>query len=132
MLYSESSSDFLVEVEPTYVPEHSSPEELRYFFAYRVRITNQGEKKAQLLRRHWIIVDGHQNREDVEGPGVVGEQPVFEPGTTYEYTSFCPLTTPTGSMRGTFEMAPHSDDENAPSFNIKIPLFFLRDPSHDQ
>lgn len=127
MTYAEQSGDFLVEVEPTYVPEHSVPEEKRFFFAYRVRITNTGTKKAQLLRRHWIIMDGEKRREDVEGPGVVGEQPSFAEGTTYEYTSFCPLPTPTGSMRGTYEMV----DENNRPFLIKIPLFFLRDPSHD-
>ena len=128
MQYSEITENFLVEVEPSYVPEHSSPEDERFFFAYRVRITNHGGRRAQLLRRHWIIMDGQQRREDVEGPGVVGEQPHFEPGTTYEYTSFCPLPTPTGSMRGTFEMSYVADKS---PFSIKIPLFFLRDPSHN-
>lgn len=128
MVYSEVSEGFLVEAEPTYVAEHSSPEEGRFFFAYRIRITNQAKRKAQLLRRHWIIVDGAQNREEVEGDGVVGEQPHFEDGTAYEYTSFCPLTTPTGSMRGSYLMT----DEGGKIFSIKIPLFFLRDHLHNQ
>jgi len=128
MIYSEESEGFLVEAEPTYVPEHSHPDEQQFFFAYRIRITNHSGRKAKLLRRHWIIVDGNKNREDVEGEGVVGEQPDFSEGTSYEYTSFCPLTTPTGSMRGTYLMA----SDNGSSFQIKIPLFFLRDHTHNQ
>lgn len=127
MVYSEVTDGYLVEAEPTYVPEHSHPDEKQFFFAYRIRITNQAGKKAQLHRRHWIIMDGNKNREEVEGEGVVGEQPNFDDGTTYEYTSFCPLPTPTGSMRGTYLMT----DESGKSFEIKIPLFFLRDHSHN-
>lgn len=127
MVYQESSEGFLVEVEPSYVPEHSKPDQQQFFFAYRVRITNQGDKKAQLIRRHWVIVDGQQGREEVEGPGVVGETPSFEAGTTYEYTSFCPLPTPTGNMRGTYLMT----DDSGTTFRIKVPLFFFRDPQHD-
>ena len=128
MIYREETEGFVVEAEPTYIPDQSSPEENRFFFAYRIRIRNEGARKAQLLGRHWVIVDGQKNREDVEGPGVVGEQPFFEVGTSYEYTSFCPLPTPTGSMRGTYVMR----DENGEEFKIRIPLFFLRDHLHNQ
>ncbi len=128
MIYHEETDGFIVEAEPTYVPEQSKPENNQYFFAYRIRIRNAGEKKARLLARHWIILDGEQRREDIEGPGVIGEQPYFEPGTAYEYTSFCPLPTPTGSMRGSYFMK----DENGNDFKIKIPLFFLRDHRHNQ
>ncbi len=128
MIYSEETEGFVVEAEPTYVPDHSKPEESKFFFAYRIRIRNEGPRSAQLLGRHWIIVDGQKNREDVEGPGVVGETPFFEKGTTYEYTSFCPLPTPTGSMRGVYTMR----DANGEDFKIRIPLFFLRDHQHNQ
>lgn len=127
MTYMETSENFVVEAEPVYVPEHSDPEKGQYFFSYRIRITNKGETPAQLVSRRWVIVDGRQNKEEVEGPGVVGEQPHFPPGGTYEYTSFCPLPTPTGSMRGHYVMTA-SDGR---IFSIKIPLFFLRDPSHN-
>lgn len=126
MTYTELSEDFLVEAEPSYVPEHSDPENGQYFFSYKIRITNRGSKKVQLLSRRWVIIDGKQNREEVEGPGVVGEQPKFDEGTTYEYTSFCPLNTPTGSMRGNYIMT----DASGRIFSIKIPLFFLRDNQH--
>lgn len=127
MTYMETSEDFVVEAEPTYVPEHSDPEKGQYFFSYKIRITNKSSTPAQLVSRRWVIVDGKKNKEEVEGPGVVGEQPHFDVGTTYEYTSFCPLQTPTGSMRGHYVMT----DANGRVFSIKIPLFFLRDPSHN-
>ncbi|MCC6137434.1 MAG: Co2+/Mg2+ efflux protein ApaG [Bdellovibrionaceae bacterium] len=127
MTYTELSEGFLVEAEPSYVHEHSDPENGQYFFSYKIRITNQGSSKAQLVSRRWIIVDGKQNKEEVEGPGVVGEQPRLDTGATYEYTSFCPLTTPTGSMRGNYIMT----DADGRIFSIKIPLFFLRDNSHN-
>lgn len=127
MTYTEVSEGFLVEAEPSYVPEHSDPEKGQYFFSYKIRITNTGNKKAQLMSRRWIIVDGKKNKEEVEGPGVVGEQPRLDSGATYEYTSFCPLPTPTGSMRGNYVMT----DVDGRIFSIKIPLFFLRDPSHN-
>ena len=126
MIYTETTEGFLVEVEPNYVPEHSLPDEDHFFFSYRVRIKNIGDKKAQLTSRHWVIMDGLQRREDVEGDGVVGEQPFFDAGTTYEYTSFCPLPTPTGNMRGSYLMK----DEGGKTFKIKVPVFFLRDYQH--
>ena len=128
MIYQEETDGFVVEAEPSYIPEKSKPEDNHFFFAYRIRIRNEGTKKAQLTSRHWVIMDGQKRREDVEGPGVVGEQPFFEPGTTYEYTSFCPLPTPTGSMRGSYFMK----DDSGQEFKIKIPLFFLRDHRHNQ
>ena len=93
-----------VEVESRYVPERSVPRENRYFFAYRIRISNHGHEQVQLLSRHWIITDGDGRTEEVRGPGVVGEQPLLAPGQSFEYTSFCPLTTPIGSMHGSYEM----------------------------
>lgn len=127
MVYREETEGFVVEAEPAYIPEQSNPEVGKYFFSYRIRIQNIGSKKAQLKSRHWVIMDGQKRREDVEGPGVVGEEPFFEPGASYEYTSFCPLPTPTGSMRGSYFMR----DESGKEFKIKIPLFFLRDHNHN-
>lgn len=93
-----------VRVQSTYVPERSSPREARYFFAYRVQIANTGTQAAQLVSRHWVITDGEGRVEHVRGPGVVGEQPLLQPGESFEYTSFCPLATPIGSMHGSYQM----------------------------
>jgi ApaG protein len=93
-----------IQVRTAYLAEKSAPTQGRYFFAYRVRITNTGNETAQLISRRWVITDANGEVETVEGPGVVGEQPVLEPGQTFEYTSFCPLKTPFGSMHGYYAM----------------------------
>ena len=126
-MYREVSREIQVEVEPSYVPERSNPGESYYFFAYRIRITNLGTRVTQLVSRHWIITDGQGRVHEVKGPGVVGEQPVLEPGESFEYTSFCPLPTPTGNMRGTFQMMDHSGAQSGEEYSIRVPLFFLRD-----
>jgi ApaG protein len=113
-----------VEVRSAYLPGRSSPAESQYFFAYRIRITNAGEETVQLVSRHWVITDGDGRVEHVRGPGVVGEQPVLEPGEAFEYTSFCPLPTPVGSMHGTYQMVTAGgaafDAEIAP-FSLAVP-----------
>jgi len=93
-----------VEVTSRYVPERSAPPEDLYFFAYKVKVSNDGREPARLVNRHWIITDADGEVEQVHGPGVVGEQPRLEPGESFEYTSGFPLPTPRGSMRGTYEM----------------------------
>lgn len=93
-----------VEAESYYVPERSSEREGYFFFAYRIRISNVGADTVQLVSREWMITDGNGQTQHVAGPGVVGEQPVLMPGTSFEYTSFCPLTTPVGSMQGSYRM----------------------------
>ena len=93
-----------VTVKSVYVADRSSPPEGQYFFAYHVRIANEGDETVQLVSRHWIITDGDGRTEQVKGPGVVGEPPVLAPGESFEYTSFCPLRTPIGSMHGTYQM----------------------------
>src|SRR4051812_41156364 len=123
-MYCEVSHDIQVTVEPTYIEEQSSPESGYYFFAYKVSIKNLGPAPSQLVNRHWIITDGHGHVEEVQGPGVVGEQPTLKPGESYEYISACPLTTPTGNMRGHYQMV----DAHGRFFNVAIPLFFLRAP----
>ena len=113
-----------VHVRSFYVPERSSPQTHEYFFAYTVRISNEGEETAQLVSRVWIITDGDGHVERVEGPGVVGEQPVLGPGESFEYTSFCPLSTPVGSMHGVYRMVQPTGE----SFEAKIAPFTLAIP----
>ena len=93
-----------ITVATTYRPEQSAPRAHRYVFAYTVRIVNEGTVTAQLRTRHWIITDGDGHVEEVRGDGVVGAQPTLEPGGRFEYTSGCVLTTPRGTMRGTYRM----------------------------
>src|SRR5260370_8050536 len=97
-----------IEVMSKYIEERSEPQESYFFFAYRVRVSNVGNETAQLLSREWVITDSDANEERVQGPGVGGEQPVLTPGEAFEYTGFCPLPTPVGSMHGTYTMlTPH-------------------------
>ena len=110
-----------VQVRAFYVPERSSPDQDHYFFAYSVRIQNEGHEPAQLVSRHWIITDARGRVEHVRGPGVIGETPRLEPGQAFEYTSYCPLTTPSGAMRGTYQMV--RDDGR--SFDARIGVFTL-------
>lgn len=93
-----------VTVRSQYLPEQSSPPDDRYVFAYTVSISNEGSEAAQLRTRHWIITDGRGVIEEVRGDGVVGEQPNIRPGQTFQYTSGCVLTTPVGTMQGSYRM----------------------------
>ena len=116
--------EFSVSVRPQYLVEHSNPDEQHYVFAYTVTIRNTGEHTAQLVSRHWIITDGNNEIEEVRGDGVVGEQPVLQPGQAFEYTSGCPLPTPVGSKRGSYQCV--ADDGTA--FEAPIPEFVLSTP----
>ena len=113
-----------VEVEAIYSPEHSEPAQHQWFFLYTIRITNEGSDTCQLLSRHWLIQDATGQTREVRGPGVVGEQPVLEPGDSFEYTSGCPLETPFGSMEGRYQMVTESGEE----FEAEIARFELREP----
>ena len=104
--------------------EQSRPAEREYMFAYRIRIANEGDAPAQLISRHWVIVDAQGNRHDVEGPGVVGRQPRLEPGQIFEYSSYCPLKTPWGTMEGAFLM--RRDDSS--EFEATVARFYLAAP----
>ncbi|MFO0756123.1 MAG: Co2+/Mg2+ efflux protein ApaG [Byssovorax sp.] len=113
-----------VTVSTVYVPSQSSPKEHRYVFAYTIRIANEGTVVAQLKSRHWIITHGSGKVEEVRGPGVVGQQPSLKPGEHFEYTSGCILTTPRGSMRGTYQMVTASGqtfDAEIASFPLAMP-----------
>jgi ApaG protein len=116
--------DFSITVRPQFLPEHSNPDEEKFVFAYTVTIRNTGEATAQLVSRHWIITDGNNRIEEVKGDGVVGEQPVLQPGEAYEYTSGCPLPTPFGSMKGSYLFVA----EDGTRFEAAIPEFVLSTP----
>jgi ApaG protein len=114
-----------VQVETRYLPDQSSPRENQYLFAYRIKISNEGVETAQLISRHWVITDADGHVEQVQGPGVVGEQPVLDPGKSFEYTSFCPLRTSVGTMHGTYQMVRADGDE----FEAVIAPFTLATPN---
>jgi ApaG protein len=114
-----------IQVESEYVDERSNPRDNYFFFAYRVTITNVGSRPAQLISRVWIITDALGDEERVEGPGVVGEQPLLAPGKSFEYTSFCPLRTQFGTMHGSYRMV-RPDGE---SFDAVIAPFSLATPN---
>jgi ApaG protein len=111
-----------VEVMSKYSPENSRPQHDVWVFEYTVRITNQGTETVQLISRHWFITDGLDHVEEVQGPGVIGEQPVLAPGESFKYSSWCPLKTPTGMMRGTYQMARAGGSQ----FDIEIAPFALK------
>jgi len=113
-----------VQVETFYDEERSSPQESYYFFSYHVRISNVGTETAQLVSREWFITDGNGDTQRVQGPGVVGEKPVLAPGEEFEYSSFCPLTTPVGAMQGSYRMVL----QNGESFEAEIDPFSLAVP----
>ena len=113
-----------VQVASQYLPDRSSPAEEQYFFAYRVRISNEGTERARLVTREWIITDSNGDVQHVTGPGVVGEQPVLSPGEAFEYSSFCPLKTSVGSMQGSYHMITASGER----FDAAIGVFTLAVP----
>ena len=112
---------FDVEVLPEYLPEQSAPDTGVFSFAYTITITNAGDAPGQLISRHWIISDARGHTEEVKGLGVVGQQPLLKPGESFQYTSGCPLRTPTGTMHGHY----HCVGEDGEAFEVPIPLFLL-------
>ena len=113
-----------VRVETRYLPEQSDPEQHRYAFSYRVHIHNSGGLSAQLLSRHWVITDGDGHTQEVRGAGVIGQQPSLEPGEDYSYNSGTLLTTPVGSMHGSYQMIA----EDGQHFDAPISPFCLAVP----
>ena len=120
----ETTRGVRVEVESRFLREKSDPGRNRWFFAYDIRISNDGDDVVQLLNRHWIITDANGQVEEVKGPGVVGNQPILAPGESFEYTSFCPLTTPFGTMEGSYEMV----TDGGATFQAAIAQFALSEP----
>jgi ApaG protein len=113
-----------VRVKCEYAPERSAPAAQRWFFVYTITIANEGDQTVQLMTRHWTITDGNSEVKEVRGPGVVGQQPVLPPRESYTYTSGCALTTPFGTMEGTYQMVAADGDE----FDARIAPFTLSEP----
>ncbi|MGB4247021.1 MAG: Co2+/Mg2+ efflux protein ApaG [Pseudohongiellaceae bacterium] len=116
--------DIDISVKTQYLQEQSDPDNNRYVFAYSIDIENKGEKPVKLLSRHWIITDDNDKVEEVRGTGVVGQQPLIEPGQVFHYTSGAVLTTGFGTMQGSYEMV-SADGEK---FAAPIPAFLLSRP----
>jgi ApaG protein len=123
-MYSETTRSIKVTVKPIYLEDQSSPGDNHYVWAYQVRIENHGGETVQLLRRYWRITDALGRIQEVRGAGVVGEQPVLEPGDSFEYTSGTPLATPSGIMVGSYKMV----SESGELFEVRIPAFSLDAP----
>ena len=122
--YTQTTHAITVTVEPFFLEEQSTPEENHYVWAYHVQIENRGGNTVQLVTRHWRITDSSGNVQDVRGEGVVGEQPVLQPGESFEYTSGTPLPTPSGFMAGTY----HMENEAGERMDIEVPAFSLDSP----
>jgi ApaG protein len=114
-----------ITVKPQYVAEQSDPGKNEYLFAYHITIRNEGAQAVQLISRHWVITDGEGRSEEVRGPGVVGYQPVLQPGEQFQYTSGCPLGTPVGTMHGEYNMIVVDGGEK---FDADITAFRLAVP----
>ena len=124
-MYRLTTRAIQVTVEPSFVEGESNPDDGRYFWAYRIEISNLGGEVVRLRSRHWRITDANGKTEEVRGAGVVGKQPVLKPGETFSYTSGCPLATPSGIMVGTYQM----QNEKGEMFSIDIPAFSLDLPN---
>ncbi|PSJ37951.1 Co2+/Mg2+ efflux protein ApaG [Allosphingosinicella deserti] len=122
---SETTREITVRVAVSFLPEQSEPARGRWFWAYHIRIENDGPMAVQLMSREWTIADGRGGRNEVEGEGVVGEQPVIEPGEAFDYVSGCPLSTPTGWMEGRYQMI----GADGSAFAVAIPRFALIAPA---
>lgn len=121
----ESAYNITVEVEPAYIAEQSDPQNENYVFSYTVTIRNVGDVPAKLLTRHWIITDGDGQVQEVKGDGVIGEQPHLQPGEGFTYTSGTFMSTPVGTMHGSYQML--ADDGT--TFEADIPSFTLSVPN---
>ncbi len=123
-MYIAVTRNIQVTVLPEFLADRSEPDKGRFFWAYTIEITNMGPEAVQLISRHWVITDAVGRVEEVRGAGVVGEQPVLNPGEAFRYTSGCPLDTPSGLMAGTYRM----EDADGAAFDVQIPPFSLDCP----
>lgn len=123
--HSATTRGVTIRVAVSYLPGQSELADRRWFWTYHVRIENEGDEAIQLLTRHWIIIDGLGRRHEIEGEGIVGEQPIIEPGDSYDYVSGCPLATPTGAMVGSYRML----TADGATFDAAIPRFPLVGPA---
>ncbi len=123
-MYSQTTHDIRITVDPVYLDDHSEPIDDQYVWAYEVRIENTSDQTVTLRNRHWKITDARGRVEEVSGPGVQGEQPTLAPGETFTYTSGTPLSTPSGFMTGSYEM----ENADGESFVVAVPAFSLDSP----
>ena len=123
-MYERVTRGVRVAVEPAYLDDQSDPEEGQFLWSYTVTIENNGPEPVQLLSRYWHITDAVGHIQEVRGPGVVGAQPVIDPGKRFQYTSGCPLSTASGHMVGTYQMKSASGE----AFEAEIPPFILESP----
>ncbi|MDZ4224669.1 MAG: Co2+/Mg2+ efflux protein ApaG [bacterium] len=124
-MFTALTHDIRVTATPNFESDQSDPDGGLFVFSYKIDIVNEGRAPVQLLSRYWIIIDGDGRKEEVQGPGVIGQQPVIPSGSRYSYSSFCPLPTEVGSMRGTYRMRA----ENGEEFDVAIPTFTLAVPN---
>lgn len=124
-MVTETTHNITISVETFYQPSHSDPINSEYMFAYRITIFNESDFPVQLLRRHWYIWDANNHIEEVEGEGVIGEQPIIAPGMHHQYVSGCHLNTPIGKMHGKYLMTRTSDRKQ---FYVNIPEFMMTAP----
>ena len=120
-MYRARTHGIEVTVEPFYLEERSNPDSSRYVWGYKINIANRSALRVQLMERYWRITDANGQVEEVSGDGVVGEQPVLEPGESFEYSSGCPLETPSGMMIGRYRM----ERSDGSSVDVDIPAFSL-------
>ena len=123
--HTAQTRDVIVRVSVSFLADQSEPDKGHWFWSYHIRIENVGRQPVQLISRRWVIIDGRGARHDVQGDGVIGQQPVIEPGTSYDYVSGCPLHTPTGTMEGTYHMV----NADGSAFYAVIPRFSLMGPA---
>ncbi|HYG91864.1 MAG TPA: Co2+/Mg2+ efflux protein ApaG [Azospirillum sp.] len=123
-MYSKTTRSIRITVNPMYLEDQSAPAENHFVWAYHVRIENEGSETVQLRTRYWRITDSFGRVQEVRGPGVVGEQPVLEPGEAFEYTSGTPLAAPSGIMVGSYQM----ETGRGETFDVAIPAFSLDSP----
>jgi ApaG protein len=125
MVDTQTTHGIKISVEASFQEEYSKPLDDRYIFAYRITIENTTKVSVQLLERHWFIFDSCGTNREVEGEGVIGQQPIIEPGQSFQYTSWCDLTTDMGSMRGYYSMRQIVDSPRTKPIQILIPEFNL-------
>lgn len=123
-MYEQETAGMIVRVAPEFLPEESRPEDGRFVWAYTIEIENRRTDSVQLMSRFWRITDENGSTQEVRGDGVIGQQPVIEPGASFRYTSAAPLAAPSGIMMGAYSM----QRTNGEAFDINVPLFALDSP----
>ena len=127
-MYEQETAGMIVRVDPQFLPQESRPADSRYVWAYTIEIENRRPDPVQLISRFWRITDENGATQEVRGEGVIGQQPVIEPGASFKYTSAAPLAAPSGVMMGAYSM----QRENGEAFDINVPLFALDSPNNSR